>query len=172
MADISLVIKIPEELKDKIDNANEDNYRTYIGWFETTLYCAIKNGTPLPKGHGDLKIVINISHSLYDRLIDMNIDSDTCSFNESALVESIQNGMLLPKGYGRLGDLDFLAKRIKSKPPIGEIGKVVLEECYQEVLSAKTIIEADTERGRTTNEHYSRASANVCGWMAKGASGC
>lgn len=54
MADIELVIKIPEELKSKIDNANEDNYRTYLWWFETTLYCAIKDGTPLPKGHGDL----------------------------------------------------------------------------------------------------------------------
>lgn len=57
MADIELVIRIPEELKNKIDNANEDNYRTYIWWFETTLYCAIKNGTPLPKGHGKLKDV-------------------------------------------------------------------------------------------------------------------
>ena len=54
MADIELVIKIPEELKNKIDNANEDNYRTYLWWFETTLYCAIKDGTPLPKGHGRL----------------------------------------------------------------------------------------------------------------------
>lgn len=52
--DIELVIKIPEELKNKIDNANEDNYRTYIWWFETTLYCAIKYGTVLPKGHGKL----------------------------------------------------------------------------------------------------------------------
>lgn len=51
---MELVINIPEELKNKIDNANEDNYRTYIWWFETTLYCAIKNGTPLPKGHGRL----------------------------------------------------------------------------------------------------------------------
>lgn len=51
---MQIVIEIPEELKNKIDNANEDNYRTYIWWFETTLYCAIKNGTPLPKGHGRL----------------------------------------------------------------------------------------------------------------------
>lgn len=54
MADIELVIKIPEELKNKIDSANENNYKTYLWWFETTLYCAIKDGTPLPKGHGDL----------------------------------------------------------------------------------------------------------------------
>lgn len=51
---MQIVIDIPEELKNKIDNANEDNYKTYLWWFETTLYCAIKNGTPLPKGHGRL----------------------------------------------------------------------------------------------------------------------
>lgn len=54
MADMELLITIPEELKNKIDNANEDNYRTYLWWFETTLYCAIKEGTILPKGHGRL----------------------------------------------------------------------------------------------------------------------
>ena len=54
MSDLQLVIKIPEELKNKIDNANDDNYRTYQWWFETTLYCAIKDGTPLPKEHGRL----------------------------------------------------------------------------------------------------------------------
>lgn len=62
MADIELVIRIPEELKNKIDNANEDNYRTYIYWFETTLYCAIKNGIPIPKGHGDLKDMGNLKY--------------------------------------------------------------------------------------------------------------
>ena len=45
---MKLIIEIPEELKNKIDDANEDNYKTYIWWFETTLYCAIKNGTPIP----------------------------------------------------------------------------------------------------------------------------
>ena len=51
MADVELVIKIPEELK---NNINEDNYRTLIWWYDTTLYLAIKHGNPLPKGHGDL----------------------------------------------------------------------------------------------------------------------
>ena len=57
---MELLIEIPEELKNKIDNANENNYRTYLWWFETTLYCAIKNGIPLPKGHGDLKDVSDL----------------------------------------------------------------------------------------------------------------
>lgn len=51
---MQIVIDIPEELKNKIDNANEDNYRAYLWWFETTLYYAIKNGTVLPKGYGKL----------------------------------------------------------------------------------------------------------------------
>ena len=51
MADIELAIKIPEELLSKID---DENYQSVIYWYNTTLYCAIKDGTPLPKGHGKL----------------------------------------------------------------------------------------------------------------------
>ena len=51
MADIELVIKIPEELISEID---DENYQSVISWFDTSLYCAIKDGTPLPKGHGNL----------------------------------------------------------------------------------------------------------------------
>lgn len=43
-----------------------------------------------------MQIVISISESFYDRLINMNSDNDTCSFNESALVASIQNGTPIP----------------------------------------------------------------------------
>lgn len=56
---MDLVIKIPEELKNKIDNANEDNYRTYLWWFETTLYCAIKDGIPLEEELEKIKEKIN-----------------------------------------------------------------------------------------------------------------
>lgn len=48
MADIELVIKIPEEDYIKISNSNP----SYADDFN--LYYAIKNGTPLPKGHGRL----------------------------------------------------------------------------------------------------------------------
>ena len=44
MADIELVIKIPEELFSEID---DENYQSTISWYDTTLYCAIKDGTPL-----------------------------------------------------------------------------------------------------------------------------
>ena len=44
MAGIELVIKIPEEMYQNVLNG------TYCG----TLYEELKNGTPLPKGHGRL----------------------------------------------------------------------------------------------------------------------
>ena len=46
MADVELVIKIPEELLSKID---DENYQGVIWWYDATLYCAITNGTSLPK---------------------------------------------------------------------------------------------------------------------------
>ena len=49
MADIELVIKIPEEVYKSI----QDNY--YCGISNADMYNAVKNGTPLPKGHGRLK---------------------------------------------------------------------------------------------------------------------
>lgn len=42
MADIELVIKIPEEDYERIKNSDDMNFNV------------IKNGTPIPKGHGDL----------------------------------------------------------------------------------------------------------------------
>ena len=66
---MKLIIDIPEELKNKIDTANEDNYKFYLWWFETTLYCAIKNGTPLPKGHGrliDIKQIVTKDECIWN----------------------------------------------------------------------------------------------------------
>jgi hypothetical protein len=44
MADIELVIKIPEEMWEKIKE----------GYVPLGISKYLKNGTPLPKGHGDL----------------------------------------------------------------------------------------------------------------------
>lgn len=90
MADVELMIKIPEELKNKIDNANEDNYRTYIWWFETTLYCAIKYGTPLPKGHG--------------RLIDADAFERRCMFDSS--IEDMQDVIYALRDYKPIIEAD------------------------------------------------------------------
>ena len=51
MADVDLLIKLPEEI---INEINDENYQKVISWYDTTLYCAIKDSTHLPKGHGDL----------------------------------------------------------------------------------------------------------------------
>ena len=47
MADIELVIRIPEEIISVID---DKNYQNVISWYDTTLFCAIKNGTLLEHG--------------------------------------------------------------------------------------------------------------------------
>ena len=46
MADIELVIKIPEEIRKSIFDG------VYCGIADKRVFDAIKNGTPLPKGHG------------------------------------------------------------------------------------------------------------------------
>lgn len=51
---MQILIDIPEEVKSEIDCADDETYQSTISWYDTTLYCAIKNGTPLPKGHGRL----------------------------------------------------------------------------------------------------------------------
>lgn len=87
-----------------------------------------------------MQIVIEISDSLYSKLIDMNSDSDTCSFNESTLVESIQHGTPLPKGHGRLIDADYIALIDEQfyNPSDYYVAEGAIED-------ATTIIEADKE---------------------------
>ena len=48
---IELVVKIPEEMYKWVNDVNKffDDYRT------SDFIDLVKNGTPLPKGHGDLK---------------------------------------------------------------------------------------------------------------------
>jgi hypothetical protein len=52
MADIELVIKIPEEMMSYI-NKNEFNAISEAAYGSMAML-AIQNGTPLPKGHGNL----------------------------------------------------------------------------------------------------------------------
>ena len=54
MADIELVIKIPEEEYNRYMNYT-DNYVDFMFFgTEEMIVRAIRNGTPLPKGHGRL----------------------------------------------------------------------------------------------------------------------
>lgn len=47
--DIEIVIKIPKELKEAIDNAKKENAFNYMRVYNDTIYDALKNGTPLDK---------------------------------------------------------------------------------------------------------------------------
>jgi hypothetical protein len=60
MADIELVIKMPEEVYKSIINGK--NYISYQEYVEG----AIKNGTPLPKGHGRIVDVGKIDEDRID----------------------------------------------------------------------------------------------------------
>ena len=63
MSDIELVIKIPEEIRKAIFDG------VYCGIADKRLFDAIKNGTPLPEGHGN---IVDI-----DTLIDMFWDGNS-----------------------------------------------------------------------------------------------
>jgi hypothetical protein len=52
MADIELVIKIPETLKRIADEEDIKTFSHFV--WQMLLMDIVKNGTPLPKGHGDL----------------------------------------------------------------------------------------------------------------------
>lgn len=74
MADIELVIKIPEE------NYKKDNLIHFFGCYSEKLDEVIKNGTPLPKGHGAIKDVSQIEIPMcedraYERWVQVAIDS-------------------------------------------------------------------------------------------------
>ena len=51
---MKLIIDLPDEVKTLFDNADISDLRDYYD-FNSTIGKAIKNGTPLPKGHGALK---------------------------------------------------------------------------------------------------------------------
>ena len=73
---MKIVIDIPEELLGKI---NDENYQSLISWYDTSLYCAILDCIPLPKGHGDLidrdillqnwKVIPSRDRLIFDRYI-------------------------------------------------------------------------------------------------------
>ena len=58
MGEIELIIKMPEKVYKSIINGK--NYISYQEYVEE----AIKNGTPLPKGHGDLVYRNDVKHKI------------------------------------------------------------------------------------------------------------
>ena len=59
MADIELVIKIPVHLYKLLKEFPSDSNE---GSIENVLTIAVEHGTPLPKGHGDLKDVSKLHY--------------------------------------------------------------------------------------------------------------
>lgn len=64
---MQIVIDIPEKVKQAFDNAeDEDLYGNYYD-YNSLIGKAIKNGTPLPKGHGRVMDVDKIIKKMEER---------------------------------------------------------------------------------------------------------
>lgn len=75
MADIELVIKINEDIVQGIIDGENDTPRNIVRSFQATIADAIKNSTPLPKGHGKLKDADEL-YSIFKKNCDAyNIDN-------------------------------------------------------------------------------------------------
>lgn len=64
MAEIEIVIKIDKDIAQGIIDGEKDAPRNIVRAFQATIADAIKNGTPLPEGHGDLKDMEDIYEAL------------------------------------------------------------------------------------------------------------
>ena len=61
---MKIVIDIPDEVIRDVNKTNEENYENVISWYDTTLYCAIKNGITLPAEHGNLVDINDVATAL------------------------------------------------------------------------------------------------------------
>ena len=67
---MQLIIEIPDELKEKMDICLEDWICDYVRAWDSTIAQAIKNGTPLPKGHGRLIDIDTLKEKTCDMWIE------------------------------------------------------------------------------------------------------
>jgi hypothetical protein len=65
MADIELVIKLDKDIAQGIIDGENDEPRNIVRSFQATIADAIKNGTPLPKGHGRLIDADKLNREIY-----------------------------------------------------------------------------------------------------------
>ena len=97
MADIELIIKIPEEVYEK------QRYSQYFGAWSVVLQKCFENGTPLPKGHG--------------RLIDADALKKDDEVTEWLSINPIRTGKMLNQ-FSKL-----FVKKIDDEPTIIEADK-------------------------------------------------
>lgn len=60
---MKLIIDLPDEVKTLFDNADLFELKDYYD-FNSTIGKAIKNGTPLPKGHGKLVDIEDVKDNI------------------------------------------------------------------------------------------------------------
>lgn len=75
MADIELIIKIPEEMHQKIKETSRFISGRRSGKrFDYILFNAVNNGTPLPKGHGRLIDAEKLESRMYHEAFETDSD--------------------------------------------------------------------------------------------------
>lgn len=111
---MKIMIEIPEEEYKKISNSNP----SYADDF--SIYYAIKNGTPLPKGHGDLK----------DEL-------DLDLFAPSLGISEYVNDLMAKH------NIDYVNGDDEDK--VRAFASDLIHSCMNVIKTAPTIIEADKE---------------------------
>lgn len=94
---MKIVIDIPEEVKQTFGNAkNEDLYGNYYD-YNSLIGKAIRNGTPLQKGHGRLMILsenrvkenqINLDFSCQKWISEVGLSNATVTIIEADTAES------------------------------------------------------------------------------------
>lgn len=97
MADIELVIKIPEGLKKDCDAIKDLN--DIVGDMTIPyVFEAIRNGTPLPKGHGRLKDIDKI-----EALLELNKADNEIAKALKNIIESVSTIIDADKESEELG---------------------------------------------------------------------
>jgi len=90
MADIELVIKIPEEAKQAFDCAESNDLKGSYYDFGGIIGNAIKNGIPLPEHHSDLIERSSLDVDNLDRAYGPNLELDFGRLYTQDVIEMIE----------------------------------------------------------------------------------
>ena len=85
---MQIVIDIDNEIAQGIIDGKNDAPRNIVRAFQATIADAIKNGTPLPKGHGDLKDMDDIYEALEGWNDDTGWIVDAIDFQTPTIIEA------------------------------------------------------------------------------------
>lgn len=91
MADVELVIKIPEEQYRTLNAKSQNDVVAVID--DALLIKSIKNGIPLPEHHGDLKDANSVPEEDKDIIVKSLLYPGTIAFAGAILLEEYVNNL-------------------------------------------------------------------------------